>query len=136
MKNNIKKIALIFLGSLISFFFVVNSVFVCNAQNLSNWQDNLQTGGGMAGFDTNLETPEPFISVIIKTALSFLGVLFLILMIYGGFLWMTARGNEEQVTKSKNLIIAAVIGLIIVLASYAISSFVVGSLSEEALDFI
>ena len=91
---------------------------------------------GMAGFDTNLETPEPFISVIIKTALSFLGVLFLILMIYGGFLWMTARGNEEQVTKSKNLIIAAVIGLVIVLASYAISSFVVSSLSEEALDFI
>ena len=136
MKNKIKKIALIFLGSLIGFFFVINSMLPSNAQNLSNWKDNLEIGGTTAGYDASLETPEPFIAVIIKTALSFLGVLFLILMIYGGFLWMTARGNEEQVTKSKNLIIAAVIGLVIVLASYAISSFVVGSLSEEALDFI
>src|SRR6056297_205117 len=45
------------------------------------------------------------IGKIVGAALSFVGVLFLLLMIYGGILWMTARGNEEQVGKAKNLII-------------------------------
>ncbi len=60
---------------------------------------------------------------IIGVALSFVGAIFFILMIYGGFLWMTARGDEGQVTKAKDLIFAAVIGLVIVLSAYAITSF-------------
>lgn len=60
---------------------------------------------------------------IIGVALSFVGAIFFILMIYGGFLWMTARGDEGQVTKAKDMIFAAVIGLVIVLSAYAITSF-------------
>jgi hypothetical protein len=61
---------------------------------------------------------------IIGTALSFLGVIFLVLTIAGGIMWMTAGGNAEQVTKAKKLITSAVIGLVIVFASYAITSFI------------
>lgn len=61
---------------------------------------------------------------IIGLVLSFIGVIFLILMIYAGINWMTATGNQEKVTKSKDLIINAIIGLIIVLAAYAITSFI------------
>jgi cbb3-type cytochrome oxidase subunit 3 len=61
---------------------------------------------------------------VVGTALSMIGVLFFILMIYGGFLWMTARGNEQQTDKAKQTITAAVIGMIIVLSSYAITTFV------------
>lgn len=61
---------------------------------------------------------------IINVALGLLGLTFLVLTIYGGFLWMSARGNEEQVTKAKNVLKTAVIGLVIVLASYAIAQFV------------
>lgn len=62
--------------------------------------------------------------VIIGVILSFVGVIFLVLMIYAGLMWMTAQGNQERVNKSKDLMINAVIGLIIVMAAYAITSFV------------
>jgi hypothetical protein len=61
---------------------------------------------------------------IIGIVLSFVGVLFLILMIYAGILWMTAQGNEQQVAKAKGLLINGTIGLIIVFAAYAITSFI------------
>lgn len=107
------------------------------AQNLSNWGEVLDSAAGPngAGYDTTIQSPEPIIATVIKTLLSFLGVLFLILMVYGGFLWMTARGNDDQVKKSRDLIIAAVIGLIIVLISYAISIFVISSLTDSTLNF-
>jgi len=61
---------------------------------------------------------------IIGVVLSFIGVIFLILMIYAGILWMTASGNDQQVNKAKNLMINAIIGLIIVFAAYAITAYV------------
>ena len=61
---------------------------------------------------------------IVGTVLSFVGVIFLILIIFAGLKWMTSRGNQQEVEKAKDLIIAAVIGLIIVLAAYAITAFI------------
>jgi phosphoglycerol transferase MdoB-like AlkP superfamily enzyme len=61
---------------------------------------------------------------IIKIALSFLAIIFLILIVIAGFKWMTASGNEEQIKKSTATIKAAVIGLIIVLAAYTITYFI------------
>ncbi|MBU0661258.1 pilin [Patescibacteria group bacterium] len=66
---------------------------------------------------------------VVGGALSFMGVLFFGLMLYGGFLWMTARGDEGHVTKGKDTIISAVIGLVIVLSSYAITQFIFESVS-------
>ncbi|MFA5022284.1 MAG: hypothetical protein WC508_04365 [Patescibacteria group bacterium] len=68
------------------------------------------------------------IAEIIKIILGFLGVIFLILIIYAGLLWMTSAGNEEKVKNAKDIIIAAAIGLTIVLAAYAITIFVVDNL--------
>ena len=56
--------------------------------------------------------------------LAFVGVLFFGLMLYGGIMWMTSRGNQETEKKALNTILAAVIGIIIVLGSYAITTFV------------
>jgi len=66
------------------------------------------------------------IGKIVGAGLAFIGVLFLILMIYGGFTWMLARGNEQEVTRAEDLIYSAVIGLVIVLAAYAITAYVGG----------
>jgi len=71
-------------------------------------------------FDNFLQTKA---GQIIGTVLGFIGVLFLILMIYAGILWMTSQGNEQQVTKAKGLLINAIVGIIIVFAAYAITSF-------------
>lgn len=62
---------------------------------------------------------------IITVALQLVGVAFFFLMVYGGFLWMTDRGNEQQVDQARNTIIAAVIGLVVVLGAYAATNFVV-----------
>lgn len=66
---------------------------------------------------------------ITGAVLGFVGVLFFILMVYGGFLWMTSAGNEQQVEKAQNLIIAAVIGLIIIMSAYAITAYIGGALT-------
>lgn len=66
---------------------------------------------------------------IIGAVLAFTGTLFFVLMIYGGLLWMLARGNEQQVEKAKNLITAAVIGLVIILSAYAITAHIGGALT-------
>lgn len=65
---------------------------------------------------------------IINAALGFLGIIFLVLLLYAGFLWMTAQGEDANVKKAKGMITQAVIGLVIVVAAFAISNFVLGSL--------
>ena len=94
----------------------------------------LDEAADSAGYDTGDDVSvETTISTIIQTALTFLGVVFLILAIYGGYLWMTARGNEEQLTRAKNTLTAAVVGLIIVIGAYAISYFVIERLGVGTL---
>lgn len=61
---------------------------------------------------------------IARNVLYLLGLVFLILMVYAGIKWMTAKGDDDQVTKARDTVFAAVIGLAIVLASYALSVFV------------
>ena len=101
-----------------------------NGANLNNSQDFAKKAAEGAGFQTaqNLE-PEPIIGQVIKVFLSFLGVIFFLLVIYGGFLWMTAGGNTDQVAKARKIIINATIGLAIVLFAYAITWFVVDTLT-------
>ncbi|MCX6782298.1 MAG: Ig-like domain-containing protein [Candidatus Magasanikbacteria bacterium] len=65
---------------------------------------------------------------IIRVALGFLGIVALVLILYGGFTWMTAGGSEEKIQKAKKILMNAVIGLIIILSAYAIVSFVLQAL--------
>lgn len=64
------------------------------------------------------------IGSIIQIALSFIGIIFFLLIFYSGFSWMTAQGNSDKIDKAKDTIQAAAIGLIIVMAAYAITNFV------------
>ena len=89
-------------------------------------------GPGGSGFKLDV-TFEEITGTIITSVLSIIGVLFLILAIYGGYTWMTARGNEEAVEKAKNTLTNAIIGIVIVLASYAISYFVLSQISPKVL---
>ena len=68
------------------------------------------------------------IGTAIAPVLALTGVAFLALMVYGGILWLTAGGMEEQVSKSQKTISRAVIGIIIVLGAYALTDYVVGAI--------
>ncbi|MFA6018167.1 MAG: pilin [Patescibacteria group bacterium] len=69
------------------------------------------------------------IGKLIAAMLSVLGVIFLLLIIYAGFTWMTAQGDPKAVDKAKDILIRSVVGLIILLSAYAISTFVINALS-------
>jgi cbb3-type cytochrome oxidase subunit 3 len=73
--------------------------------------------------------PQSIAGTIVGAVLSLLGVIFFLLIIYGGIRWMLAQGNETEVEAAKQIIIAAVIGLVIVLAAYAITTFIGGYLT-------
>lgn len=67
---------------------------------------------------------------IIRAALGLLGIVALALILYGGYTWMTAGGNEENIAKAKKILINATIGLIIILSAFAIVSFVINALIQ------
>ncbi len=73
------------------------------------------------GFNSNLPY---FIGNIIRALLGLLGVLILIFILYGGYLWLVSGGNEQMITKAKGILTSAFIGLIIVLAAMAITTFI------------
>lgn len=68
------------------------------------------------------------IGEIAQIFLIFLGVIFLVLFVYAGILWMTAAGNDEKISKSKSIMASAAIGLFFVLAASAITYFVMSNL--------
>jgi len=93
------------------------------AQNLGDASRELGKVGVEAGVSDNADIPS-VIGAGINAALALVGLIFMILMIYAGYLWMTARGEEEQIKKSQKIIIASVIGLVIVVSAYAITFMV------------
>lgn len=89
-------------------------------------QGAIESVGIAAGFGSG-DLPS-IIGGIIKIILTLLGVVFLGLMIYAGFGWMTAGGDDKKVEKSKKTIISATVGLVLMLLAYAITTFIVNLL--------
>ncbi len=125
-----KKIKFIIFG-----FLIIVCLFnftVANAIDVSV-RDGLDISGSNAGFNT---TEEGEISLadavgrIIGVFLSFLGVIFFMLVVYGGFMWMTAAGNNDRVETAKKIIANAALGLIIVLSAYIITHLVTTEFSN------
>jgi len=83
------------------------------------------SGTGLSG---NIQDP---IIQITRAILALVGTLFLLLTVYAGILWMTAAGTEEKITKAQTILKAAVIGIIITVSAYAITSFVVGRVNNS-----
>lgn len=70
---------------------------------------------------------------IIKEILGVLSLLFIGLIIFAGFKWMTAGGNEEKVKSASKLLSNAIVGLLIILASWGLSLFILKALRTATL---
>jgi hypothetical protein len=70
------------------------------------------------------------IGQLIQVLLSVTGIVFLIITIYAGILYMTAAGDESKVKKAKSMLVTSVIGIIIIMSAYALSQFVIGQLTD------
>lgn len=85
--------------------------------------------------DEKLTNPLPtddvpkLIGMIVKYLMGILGSVALVMFLYGGFLWLTAAGEQAKVTKGKDTLIWAALGLVLIFASYSFVNFIFTALT-------
>ena len=96
---------------------------LAQAEEVKRGVDTL-SGGNTASAESTLET-------IVNTFLFIIGALSVVMIVYGGFRYVTSAGESSAVSAAKNTILYAVVGLVIALCAYAISDFVIDIFSGE-----
>ena len=116
---------------------IVSLVWALGLMSLSPATVNAQTGtidvwgntqNSYANIGLSDTDPRDVVANVIKVVLGFLGTIAVVLIIVAGFQWMTAAGSEDKIAKAKKIMTAAVIGLVIVLMAYALSTFVINAI--------
>lgn len=127
-KKNKKLLAFFFGLFLSSLLFTPAHVFakktINDAERMLRTQVAPQTGINTQDLSTHA-------GALIQGSLRIVGIAFLVLMVYGGLRWMSARGNETDIEAAKETIIAAIIGLMVVVGAYAITNFVTQRLIQK-----
>lgn len=70
------------------------------------------------------------VAKLINVSLSLLGMIAVVIVLIGGFKWMTAGGNEDKVAEARKLIFAGIVGMAIILSAWAIARFVLSNLAN------
>lgn len=112
---------------------IFSSVLPYCVRALSTQDTGLDATATNAGLNRPGINIEEFVGSIINAALSIIGVVFLVLMVYGGLLWMLSEGDDTKIGKARGLIFHAIVGLILVLSAYAITNFVVGEIIKQTV---
>jgi hypothetical protein len=99
-------------------------------RGISQAFSNVKKAAEKGSFNNNI-TLNSLVGDIIQLALSLLGALFIVFMIYGGYLWLTAAGAEQKVAKAKKIIFQSIIGLVIIIGAYAISYFIISIFGNQ-----
>ena len=118
-----KKTTLLILGLAVVVFLFAPTVTLASSGPLENYGLTTARDFGL-GTNNLIET----IARIVQVILGFLGILAVLLILYAGFIWMTAAGDPAKIDKAKKIIINAVIGLIIIFSAFAIVSFIINQL--------
>ncbi len=105
-------------------FAVVQGVYAADEYGL----EATAKTGGLEGTGKNLPG---YIGKVVGAVLFLIGGIFLILMIYGGVMWMTAAGNDERVRKARMVLGAAVAGTIVVFSAYALTNYIFDVLTKS-----
>jgi amino acid transporter len=123
MKNKIKKVV-IFVSAI--FFLLISTSALAQENNPTSLSDRLNSPAELMQESAGISDVSIgyIIATVIRAALSLLGIIFLVIMVFAGYRWMTAAGNEESVKKAQEAIKRAIIGLVIVILAYAITAFV------------
>jgi hypothetical protein len=127
MKKNL--LAFILALNLLAVPALAFSVSPVHAQsNLNLWGDNYNAANFSADTGLGERDPRAIVASVVRIILGFLGIIAVIIILLGGFKWMTAGGNEDKVSEARKLIISGVIGLVIILAAFGIAQFVINGL--------
>ena len=86
-------------------------------------KDDLNSSLGLGNRD-----PREIAGSVINVLMGFLGIIAVVIILMGGFKWMTAVGGEDKIAEAKKMITAGVIGLVIILAAWGITIFVLNAM--------
>jgi hypothetical protein len=123
------------LATIVAVPLLIGSAQTAHAQAQPLTADELFGGTGASGSqfaaESGLGSTDLIdaIQSIIRVALGFLGIIAVIIILLGGFKWMTAAGEDKKVEDAKKLIYSGIIGLVIVLSAFAIASFVINQIT-------
>lgn len=123
-------VSILFLAGIPFLTFSQSENTAAQADELWDKQEGMENVGETFGESGEPQDVRDIAVDIIMVALSFLAIIFLILVISAGYKWMTAAGNEDKIKSAKSQLSHAIIGLIIVLSALAITKFI----SEALLD--
>lgn len=123
-------------GAIVSSILFANALTINAQQNPvfkeelgSNINNKVNSFIGKVGFQP-ISLPG-LVATVIQAFLSILAIIFLGLIFFGGYVWMMARGNDNEVDRARGIIRHSIIGLIITISSYAIAYFVLFWLSTN-----
>jgi uncharacterized protein (UPF0333 family) len=124
----------------LKFFFLILSILIAFfgtsfalAQTTNPSTDplsRLSRAASQAGLSLSPAAPQSIIFSIVVYLLGFIGLIFLIMLLIGGYQWLTSYGNEEKVKHAKDRLKSAIIGLVIILVAYIITTFVTQVLTK------
>jgi cytochrome b subunit of formate dehydrogenase len=125
-RNKIIQNLLVFIVSSLIIFSGFGLLASADDNNLWNMQDAQDKENLSENFSPTSEAPDlrQYVVNLIKLFLTMLGMIFVVLILWAGFNWMTSRGETAAVDKAKAQIKASIIGILIILAAYAITIFV------------
>jgi len=131
-----KKFPKIFL-SVLGILVFVAGIFLLSKTSVLAVSTDMFAGESEAFRETVGLSDQPLSAIvgnIINIVLSILGIVLVVLIIFGGYTWMTAGGSEEKVKKAKSILMNAGIGLLITVSAWAIAAFIISSLGEATGD--
>ena len=108
-----------------------SGVTIRQAQAVNVWGDWFDRTVGQKGFNDlgfGRNDPRTIIANVVNILFGLLGVIAIVLIMYGGFVWMTAAGNEEKITTAKAILKNASIGLLIVISSFSLAIYILSRL--------
>ena len=96
--------------------------------DIGGQQNPLQVASGLGN-----EDPASIVFAVTNTALIFLGTITLVMIIIAGFMWLLAAGEEERISKAKDILKGSVVGLFIVMGSYGFAQYLFAAIQQATI---
>jgi Type IV secretion system pilin len=113
-----------FILSLFLLFIIAPNALAVGVGTNNSCPDNQVCLNDPLGFGNDTDAPQKVIGKVIQMVLGVIGSLALLMVVYGGVVWMTAAGSQEKVKKGRDILIWAIVGLVVIFSSYAVVNFV------------
>lgn len=124
MKKTLKSFAAMALATLLLAPVFVFAQGTADAENQLWGGKKTEVSGSLGALGTANKDPREIAGSVISVLMGFLGIVAVVIILMGGFKWMTAAGSEDKIEEAKKLLAAGIIGLVIILSAWGLATFV------------